>query len=373
MNRLTARGAGLVVAAACALTLPASAQVMTRMATTIGAVRAYPAFYHDKAVTILATPAPDPTGLTGVSVPAPARFILQPRSGQLPQRDVELRGRLFDVGRFLSDDSRLGPLGLRSIIEAVSPDRWPSREQLFVLTGTTWSEPPSATDVSLRAIALNPEAFAGRTVTVRGRFRGRNLLGDLPAWPRESQWDFVLQAADAALWILGRRPRGDGFDLNTATRAHTGRWLEVTGPIEIRESLPVLLAQRISTTAAEEDTAELPEPPPPPLPAPEVVFSAPAQDEVAVPPDVTVRVQFSRPMKPSSFEGQVRVRYRAPDTRQPPPFAIVYRAAPMAVELRFEYPLATGAQVEVLLGTGIESTDGVKLPATTLRFATSGF
>jgi hypothetical protein len=255
----------------------------------------------------------------------------------------------------------------------VSPDRWPSREQLFVLTGTTWSEPPSTSDVSLRAIALNPAAFDGRTVTVRGRFRGRNLLGDLPAWPRESQWDFVLQAADAALWILGRRPRGDGFDLNTSSRAHTGRWLEVTGTIEIREALPVLLAQRIVTTDAEEDTTELPEPPPAPLPAPEVIFSAPAQDEVAVPTDVTVRVQFSRPMNQSSFDGQIRVRYRSPDTLQPPPFAIVYRAAPMAVELRFEYPLAAGAQVEVVLGTGIESADGVALAATTLRFSTSGF
>lgn len=362
-----------MVVGACAVAIPVGAQVMTRLATTLEAIAAYPAFYHDKAVTLVGAPAPLPSGVTGLPMPDPAQFVLQPRSGDVPQRAVELRGRLFDIGRFLSDDSRLGPLGLRSIIDTLSPDRWPARERLFVMTGATWAEPPSSTDVSLRAIALTPAVYDGRTVTVRGRFRGRNLLGDLPAWPRESQWDFVLQAADAAIWVLGRRPRGDGFDLNTSSRAHTGRWLEATGRIEIRESLPVLVADRLATATADDDEVEVPEPPPAPLPAPEIVFSAPTQNEVAVPPDVTVRVQFSRPMNAGSFDGQVRVRYPSTDALQPPPFATVYRAAPMAVELRFEYPLAAGTVVEVTLGSGITAADGGPFAGATLRFTTSGF
>lgn len=347
------------------------AQPMTRVSTTLAAIARYPAFFHDKAITLLGAPEPIVGGLTGIALPAPRTFVLQPRTGQLPQRQVELRGRLFDIGRFLSDDSRLGPLNLPQVVNAVSPERWPARETLLVLTGASWAEPPSAGDVSLRAIALNPAAFQGRTVTVRGKFRGRNLLGDLPAWPRESQWDFVLQAADAAIWILGRRPRGDGFDLNTSTRAHTGRWLEVTGRVEVRDDLPVLLADRITTTKADDELTEPEEPAPAPLPAPDVVFSAPAQNEISVATDVVVRVQFSRPMRAATFDGNVQVRYVSPAGLMPPPFTVTYRPAPMAVELHFEYALAADAEVEVVLSPKILSADGVAFAGTTIKFKTT--
>lgn len=361
---------------ACALlalaAVSSDAQVLTRMATTLAAIQQYPAFFHDKAVALVGAPGPVAPGVIGLPIREGRTFAVAPRSGEAPQRDVELRGRLFDIGRFASDDSRLGPLNLPAIITAVSGDRWPARETLLVLTDATWSDPPSATDSSLRALALSPSAFDGRTVTMRGRFRGRNLFGDLPAWPRESQWDFVLQAADAAVWVLGRRPRGDGFDLSTTNRAQTGRWLEVTGRVEMREALPVIIATALRATDAEDDAIASDAPVAAPLPPPDVRFSVPLNGETQVATDIVVRVQFSRPMRAASVADQVRVRYLNRPGVEPPPFTVTYRPAPMAVEIRFEYPLAAGTEVEVELGTGLTAADGVAFGGATLRFTTAG-
>jgi len=349
----------------------AEGQVMTRVATTLQAVVRYPVFFHDKVISLVGTQVPLANGAqAGLPLEAPRMFVIAPRTGQPPDRPQEFRGRVFDIGRFASDDSRLGPLNLPAIITSVVGDRWPSRETLYVLTSATWSDAPADNDKSLRAVALNPARFEGQSVTLRGRFRGRNLFGDAPAWPRESQWDFVLQSADAAVWILGRRPRGEGFDLSTTNRAHTGRWLEVTGRVEIRDELPVVIAERIRQTTAEEERAEAAEPVAVPLPAPELVFSAPAQAETGIARDVIVRFQFSRPMRQNSFEGQVTVRYAQDPTMPVPAFTVTYRPAPMAIEIRFSGPLAPGAEVVVELGSGIVSADGVPFAGTTLRFTT---
>jgi hypothetical protein len=363
---------GLVVAVSLVLVATTHAQVMSRFATTVDAVLRYPAFFHDKSISLIATPVPvADEAQIGVAVEPPRTFVIAPRSGQPPSRDQEFRGRLFDIGRFVSDDSRLGPLNLPAIIASVMGDRWPARERLFVLTGSTWTDAPDRTDVSLRSISLVPAAFVGQTVTVRGRFRGRNLFGDLPAWPRQSEWDFVLQSADAAIWVLGRRPRGSGFDLSTTNRAHTGRWLEVTGRIEVRDDLPVLIATGMRPTDAETELEEVAAPATVVLPAPEVIFSAPTPGEIQVAADVVVRLQFSRPMRVTSFDGQIQVRYRGEPEMPTPAFTVTYRPAPMAVEIRFEGPLAPGREVEVVLGPGVEADDGVALGSYTLRFTTS--
>ena len=65
-----------------------------------------------------------------------------------------------------------------------------------------------ATGTSLRAIALSPERYDEQTLTVTGRFRGRNLYGDQPTAPGRSRYDFVLQSGDGSLWVTGLRPRG---------------------------------------------------------------------------------------------------------------------------------------------------------------------
>ena len=44
----------------------------------------------------------------------------------------------------------------------------------------------------------------------------------------------------------------------------------------------------------------------------------------------------------------------------------------MAVEIRFEGPLAPGREVEVVIESGVEAADGVAFGGYTLRFTTSG-
>ena len=98
---------------------------------------------------------------------------------------------------------------------------------MFVILGATFiREPRCRPAPTIRAIALAPEQFENRSVTLTGRFRGRNLYGDLPQGVAKSKWDFVLQSADAAIWVTGLRPKGKDFDLDASARGSTpaGGW-----------------------------------------------------------------------------------------------------------------------------------------------------
>ena len=365
------RAIAIIAAAITLAPFSISAQPMTRVATTLAAIERYPLFFHDKSIVIVGT-AVEAAGGTLAAFPRqpPKQFVIVPQSGRVPDRPIEVRGRLFDIGRFASDDSRLGPLDLPRVIKtAVGDDRWPARGQLFILHGATWSDRDAQPTATLRNLVLVPDRFQGQTVTVRGRFRGRNLLGDVPAWPRRSEWDFVIQTADAALWVLGKRPRGDGFDLMPGSRAHTGRWLEVTGRFEIVDDLPVIIAERLSKADAVDD-AEPAEAPPAPLPPATVVFSAPTQAETDIPRDVIVRLQFSRPIQPGTLEQNIKIRYADGVTDAVPKWSVTYRAGPIAAEIRFEDPLAAGVGVTVEVGAGVQSTDGIGITPLTLRFTT---
>lgn len=361
----------LGAAAMALLPLSLDGQTMSRVATTLAAIRRYPVFYHDKIITIVGTPVEVAGGaLTALSTEAPRQFIIAPQSGRVPLRPLELRGRLFDIGRFASDDSRLGPLDLHRVITTAVGDRWPAREQLLILTTATWSDTEAQPAATMRNLVLQPERFAGQTIVVRGRFRGRNLLGDLPAWPRRSQWDFVLQTADAAVWVVGKRPRGDGFDLATTSRAQTGRWLEVTGRVEIVDDLPVIVAERLVSAEAQDDAVELDEPAAPALPPPTVIFSAPTQGETDIARDVVVRIQFSRPIQPASLQPNIRIRYAEGVSDPLPAWTVTYRPGPMAAEIRFAAPLAAGVDVLVDVGSAVQSPDGMGATPLTLRFTT---
>ncbi len=107
---------------------------------------------------------------------------------------------------------------------------------------------------SVRGLALDPLRFDGQSVTVSGRFRGRNLFGDQPASPARSKFDFVIQLADSSLWVVGRRPKGQGFDLNVDARVDTGRWLEVQGDVHTSKGLVWIEAIAIRTTKPVSDT-----------------------------------------------------------------------------------------------------------------------
>ncbi len=121
------------------------------------------------------------------------------------------------------------PTTFSQVTAAASNGRWPGRDRVFVLLGASIIASPPATDTSLRAIALAPAQFENRGVTVVGRFHGRNLYGDIPQALNKGKWDFVLQSADAAIWVTGIRPRGRNFELDPGARADTDKWVEVKG------------------------------------------------------------------------------------------------------------------------------------------------
>jgi hypothetical protein len=212
-------------------------------------------------------------------------------------------------------------------------------------------------------------------VTVSGQFRGRNLSGELPAAPGRHRWEFVIADGAAAVWIVGLRPRGDGFDLDVNARVDPARRFTVSGTVHHEKGLVWIEGQLM--TLATTPQAAVPAPPPAirdPLQAPTVTFSVPVEGEDDVPVRQTVRIQFSGPMAPASIEGRVRVAYRgeAADAAVVPGVTATYSAGERVLTLTFAQPLARFRPVRVDLLDGIVATDGVALKPWTLTFKTGG-
>jgi hypothetical protein len=296
-----------------------------------------------------------------------------------PSTDTgEIRGEFWDLGRIESGDSRFSGYDLSQIVESTLRGRWPARDQVFVLLGATLSSSTPSPAPTLRAIALTPDAYEGREVKVAGRFKGRNLYGELPQALGKAKWDFVLQSAEGALWVTGVRPKGNGFDLDPGARVDTGRWLEVKGTVERTGNLVYINATSVAqATAPSETVAEVTLPERSRQPAPEVIFSAPVPDDDGVEPSTQVRIQFSRDIDPKTIANVVRVTYvhpadAGPDAPKPPGFTVTYNDPAHAIEVKFAQPLARFQKVRVELLEGILSLDGQMVKPWTLTFTTGG-
>jgi hypothetical protein len=290
--------------------------------------------------------------------------------------DAEIRGEFWDLGRLQPSDPRFSTIDFQPILNAVSHGEWPQRDSVFLILNATTAESPLPADATIRAIAIAPDHYEGQHVTIVGRFRGENLFGDLPQPVAKGRWDFVLQSADAAIWITGMRPRGRGFDLDPGRRLDTGQWLRVSGTVHgAGVPLPWVEATAIDTaTEPKETTVEMPAAaPPPPQPPPAVIFSAPLQGDSDADPAEPVRVQFSRDMDPRSFKDHIRVAYVSPQAGQPPTFTWRYDEGTRGLQIKFSAPLARFTQVRVELLRGITSNiDGQALAPWTLTFTTGG-
>jgi hypothetical protein len=237
----------------------------------------------------------------------------------------------------------------------------------------------STAEPSLRGIALDPGKFEGRGVTIAGRFRGANLYGDLPSVAAKGKWDFVLQAADAAVWVTGLQPRGRTFNLDPKARVDTGRWLRVSGVVRHEGALVWIEAEDIQATDAQADAEAEPPAGEPVFRAklatpPIVIFSAPVQDDTDVAATTEVRIQFSRDMDPATFKDRVKASYfgAAPDAPGPPPITFAYRQALRVLEIRFSAPIERFRTVRVELLDGVASIDGLTLGAWMLNFSIGG-
>jgi hypothetical protein len=175
---------------------------------------------------------------------------------------------------------------------------------------------PDSPDTTLEDLVTKPERYDGKTVNVRGVFRGENLFGDLPSSSRDRSSDWVIKDDVFAVWVTGKKPKGSGWSLDASLKRDTGKWLQVMGRVRVRnrfvtlEAMDVVLSKPPQVSVAAEAKAE-PTPPPPPRPRrpPVVAFSLPLDGEREVPPDSVFLVQFSRDMDEPSLKDRVLFRY----------------------------------------------------------------
>jgi hypothetical protein len=363
-----------------------SAQQSSRLATTAAALRAAPVFFHGKHVAVLGTTV-EARDLVKLEAEAPSA---PPNAAEVSSRGIyiywrerptrstgEVRGEFWDLGRLNEGDPRFSSYDFRPLLEAVTEGRWPGRDQLFVILGASLTEAALPESPTLRAIALAPDKYENRSVTVSGRFRGRNLYADLAApLPTPTKWDFVVQSADASIWISGLRPRGKGFELDPAARVDTGRWVQVTGTVRRQGSRVWIEAREIELAPPPDVTpVEIVVPVTPKEAPPTIVFSTPVPDDTDVDVSVIVRIQFSRDMDSRSFKDRVRVSYQptpqpAAPLQAPPSWALSYNVGGRGIELKFAKPFERFQTVKVELLDGIKAIDGEPLTPWTLTFST---
>jgi hypothetical protein len=367
--------------AAISLAASAEAQTTTRRATNIAGLLAFPGFYHGRPIMVVGKVALEANGQLKVSDDDGAIPIVF--KGSAPDGLDEVRGEFWDIGRMKADDIRLNAYDLRATFKVNPDDPWPRPGEVTAIIATAIAPaavPPAAT---IRSIVLNPGRYIDQKLSITGQYSGRNLLGDLPDAPARSRYDFVLRSADAALWIVNMRPKlkdanGKEIELGLDARIDTGRGLNVRGTIRQGRGLVWLDAEAGSLSFAkapsettEEEPIRVPAGPPP-----EVVFSAPTQDETDVSIGTTVRIQFSRDIDQGSLKGKIRVRYlesqaaaRGEPPAPPADFTFQYTGANRVLELRFAKPLERFRTIYIDLLEGILGTDGQPLKPWTLSFS----
>jgi Big-like domain-containing protein len=352
------------------------AQSSTRLATTAEALVASPVFFHGKQIVVRRDVEPDRSLMRLANTTKPV-FVFWRDSPSAP-RNSEVRGEFWDVGRLERTDSRFSSVNFQTILDAASNGQWPGRDQVFLILGASAVESPLPEDPTLRALALAPERYVGKGVTVTGRFRGANLFADLPQGAgTKGRWDFVLQSADAAIWVSGVRPRGKGFDLDITSRVDSGHWLKVAGTLRRDGALPWIEATSIAEASAPTETVVEVAMAPPPQPAPQVVFSTPTVDETDADRAAAIRIQFSRDMDSKTFSSRVKVSYTGPAPPgappAPPSFTVRYLEGNRALEIKPSAPLDRFRVVKVELLEGIASAvDNQPLPPYSYTFTTGG-
>jgi hypothetical protein len=370
---------------ALSLGTSAEAQTTTRRATNLAALLAYPGFYHGRPIVIVGKVALDPNGQLKVSDDEASVHLVF--KGNAPDGLDEVRGEFWDIGRMKADDIRLTAYDLRTTFK-IDPDApWPRPGEVTAIIASAVAPatvPPAPT---IRAIVLHPARYLDQKVTITGQYSGRNLLGDVADAPAKSRYDFVLRAADAALWVVNMRPRmkdanGKDIELALDARIDTSRWLTVRGTVRRARGLLLLdadaggltLAKPPTETPTEQEQIRVPAGPPP-----EVIFSTPTQDETDVSSGTAVRIQFSRDLDPQTLKGKIRVRYleaqsvaRGEPVAPAADFTLQYSGANRVVELRFAKPLERFRTVKIDLLEGIAGTDGQPLAPWTLSFSIGG-
>jgi hypothetical protein len=225
--------------------------------------------------------------------------------------------------------------------------------------------------VTLEDLVMKPAQHDGKTVTVKGQFRGGNLYGDLPSASRQRSSDWVLKDDVFAVWVSGKKAKGEGWTLDPDLKRDTGKWLQVTGRVRADggvvtiQATDVVLSKPPSTDGQGPAQAQAPPPPPPrPQKPPVVVFSLPLDGERDVPPDGVFQVQFSKDMNEESFKDRVVFRYAGrpqPGDNALDAKRVTYDLGRRTLQVDPGDLLRPGRVVELLLLPGIVDLDGLPL------------
>ncbi len=229
---------------------------------------------------------------------------------------------------------------------------------------------PPATALDLRELVKSPGDYLGTRVSVVGKFRGDNLYGDLSIKTKHGPRDFVVKVGEFAIWVTGRRPRGEGFELNPELRRDTGKWLKVSGVPRVEEGVVYLKADSLELapepsdpdlepSEAKKEDAETPKVPP------EVTFSLPLDGERGIALDSEFRVQFSKDMDEASFDRNVDLLYSDDDGRANPfpAMHIHYEAASRTLLVSPGKTLEPGRELRLALYRNVKDKEGLPLSA----------
>jgi hypothetical protein len=228
-------------------------------------------------------------------------------------------------------------------------------------------KPISAKEATLETLVTRPGRQDGKTVRVVGKFRGRNLYGDLPVSSQRNTSDWVIKDDVFAVWVSGKKPKGSGWELDPGLKRDTGKWIEVVGRVETRRGVTYLRAMKVALTNAPSPVADAKAPPPPPprpkLP-PVIVFALPLDGEGGLPTDSRFVVQFNKDMDKSTFAGRVQLRYAGPvlpGDRAFDAVKLTYDDGRRALTVDPGDVLRPGRTIELVLLPGIADIDGLTL------------
>jgi hypothetical protein len=379
IKRQAPRTAVRLLAATFLAASAVSGQTLSRRASTIEAIRTYPAFYNGQPVLLRAELHLD--GDRASLVAGESRIPALVKSGVSGGGLLEVRGEVWDLGRMHPDDPRLSGRDLRQFLGIDAGASWPKPGEIVIVNITSAVPAESLVAPSVRNLALAPERYVDQRVTVKGQFRGRNLFGDLPQAPAggNGSRDFVIRSADSAIWVTGKQPKGRGFSFDVTSRLDTQRWVEVSGTVKWERGLVSIVAQQLAETSPQAEVRVEQVNVAPAVIAPEVLFSAPTADETDVAQDTKVRIQFSRDLDPATLKGRVEVSYSMTQSRErgepePPPVLarVGYNPGARVMEITFDPGLERFRIVEVRLKDGILGTDGAPMKPWTLTFTTGG-
>ena len=137
---------------------------MSRRATNVAALLAYPGFYHGRPIVVIGSVATDQNGRARISDDnGSIRLVLK---SSAPDGLDEVRGEFWDVSRMKPDDPRLTTLDLRKTLDLDPDAPWPKAGEVTAIVVTSVipaSAPPAP---SIRAIVLNPTRYVDQKVTV---------------------------------------------------------------------------------------------------------------------------------------------------------------------------------------------------------------